>query len=281
MITRLLREPHPLAHKGNRGKVLIVAGSRGMAGAAILCSRSALRAGAGIVYLAVPEEIQNSVDTANPEVITLNVENADQLRSIISKVDSVAIGPGLGLAKETGRRLNALYAEIEKRDSRIRGVVVDADGLFLLGHILRTPRSRKRPWIITPHTGEFLKLTGAPTRQTSPRSTFSNAQQFAKKTQTILVLKGAHTIISHQGAESFHNSSGNAGMATAGSGDVLTGMIASYLAQGYSPIGATCAAVYIHGRCGDLQQKSGKRIGFTSHDLLDTIPTSMEQQFAF
>ncbi|MFY9608957.1 MAG: NAD(P)H-hydrate dehydratase [Blastocatellia bacterium] len=247
------------ANKGDVGKVLVVAGSRGKAGAACLVGEAALRAGCGLVTLATPVSSQPIVASrAIPECMTEPLaetgsgsvahEAADKVRRLGAERDVVAIGPGLGSAETSTREL--VRAVVENRE---RQMVADADALNALAPWDATLRpSASLPLILTPHPGEMSRLAGKSVAEVL-RNRIEIAREFATSHGVILVLKGSGTLIAEAEGEVYVNPTGNSGMATGGSGDVLTGMIAGLLAQKLDdPLGATIAAVYLHGLAGDI-----------------------------
>ena len=257
------------AHKGTFGSALIVAGSRGMSGAAALAGLGALRGGAGLVYVALPEGIVASVAGVEPSYLTIPLpEDRDgrfsdaALPALIDRsagMDAVAIGPGCGQSDGVRRIVVDLYARIECP------LVVDADALNLMA---RNPASLPRhagSRILTPHPGEFARLTGNDT-QTVQAERQSLAERFAAENGVIVVLKGRETVIT-DGEATFVNPTGNSGMATGGSGDVLTGVIAALLAQGLPALEAARTGGYLHGLAGDLAAAHFSEPGLMASDL--------------
>jgi hydroxyethylthiazole kinase-like uncharacterized protein yjeF len=251
------RGPH--ANKGDVGKVLVIAGSRGKTGAACLVGEAALRAGCGLVTIATPESSQPVVaSSAIPECMTeplaesvsgsVSREAADRVRELAAERDVIAIGPGLGSAEASTRAL--VRAVVEKRE---RPMVADADALNALAPLDASLRaSANLPLILTPHPGEMSRLVGKSISEVL-RDRVETAREVATSHGVILVLKGSRTLIAAPDGEVYVNPTGNAGMATGGTGDVLTGIIAGLFAQKLDdPLGATIAAVYIHGLAGDL-----------------------------
>ena len=251
------RSPH--ANKGDVGKVLVIAGSRGKTGAACLVGEAALRAGCGLVTIATPESSQPVVaSSALPECMTeplaetasgsVSREAADRVRELAAERDVIAIGPGLGSAEASTRAL--VRAVVEKRE---RPTVADADALNALAPLDASLRaSANLPLILTPHPGEMSRLVGKSIAEVL-RDRVETAREVATSHGVILVLKGSRTLIAAPDGEVYVNPTGNAGMATGGTGDVLTGMIAGLLAQKLDDaLGATIAAVCLHGLAGDI-----------------------------
>lgn len=251
------RSPH--ANKGAVGKVLIVAGSRGKTGAACLASEAALRAGCGLVTVATSESSQPTVAArAIPECMTeplaetsagsIAREAAERVLELASHCDVVAIGPGLGSSDKSTRAF--VRAVMMKRQ---RPMVIDADALNSLAPWARNLRgSAELPMILTPHPGEMGRLISKPIAEVI-KDPIDVARSFATERNVILVLKGSPTVTAAPDGQVYVNATGNAGMATGGTGDVLTGLIASLVAQKLDdPLGATIAAVYLHGLAGNI-----------------------------
>ncbi len=257
------------AHKGTFGRVLIVAGSTGMSGAAALAGLGALRGGAGLVSVAVPESILSVVAGIEPSFLTIPLpaddqgrissEAADRLHEISTGMDAMAIGPGLGQSTDLAALVSELYR------SRELPLVVDADGLNLLAHDGAGLGNHTAPRILTPHPGEFARLTGRSVAEIAARRE-GLAAEFAAEHGVVLVLKGAGTVVTGGGRLSV-NPTGNNGMATGGAGDVLTGLITALLGQGMSAFGAAQLGVYLHGLAGDLAAGQLSAPGLIASDL--------------
>ena len=237
------------AHKGDFGRILLLCGSRGYTGAAALAALGALRCGAGLVYLGVPESIYaiEAIKLTEPIVFPLPDSEgmlsegaADPVLKMLSKMDSVLIGPGLGQSEGT---LAVLKTVLKNADCP---VVVDADGINLLSGHKDILRGRTAPTIMTPHMGEFIRLGG-----NTNAARADAAVEIATALGTVLVLKGHGTIVT-DGEECYVNPTGNPGMAVGGSGDVLAGMIAGLLGQGLAPLTAAACGVWLHGAAGDV-----------------------------
>jgi NAD(P)H-hydrate epimerase len=247
------------ANKGDVGKVLVVAGSRGKTGAACLVGEAALRSGCGLVTIATPASSQPIVaSSAIPECMTESLaetssgsvarEAFDQLQKLAAERDVVAIGPGLGSGEASTREL--VRTVVEKREGPL---VADADALNALAPWHATLfATGGPPLILTPHPGEMSRLVGKPIPEIVLHR-LDIARDFASSSGAILVLKGSRTVVAAPDGQVYVNPTGNAGMATGGSGDVLTGIIAGLLAQKLDDaLGATIAAVYLHGLAGDI-----------------------------
>lgn len=267
------------AHKGDFGRVLVVAGSSGMMGAACLAAQAALRSGAGLVTLAVPRSLQDVAATKLTGVMTLGLAEApargfapralDELRKIIGDFDCVAAGPGLGRHPDTVLFAQQLPVVVEGP------LVLDADALFALAE---TPQniSREAPTIVTPHPGELARLTGFGIAEVQA-SRVERAVDFARRYRCIAVLKGAGTVVT-DGQRVYVNSTGNPGMATGGSGDVLTGMVAGLLPQLEEAFAAAVLAVYCHGLAGDRARERLGEVGLTAEDILEEVPQALWSQ---
>ena len=244
-IAPLLKNRHKYSHKGTFGHAFIIAGSKGMAGASVLSSRAALRSGAGLVTVYGPEVNRIIVQTANPEVI-FQTDSPDYFiseKDLNERFNAIAVGPGIGRHSEAIDMLRKFLIKINIP------CVIDADGLNIISVHKELLQHIPKNSILTPHPKEFDRLFG---ESNSSYERLMKAQQASKIYGFILILKGAHTLIVFPNGKLFFNSTGNPGMATAGSGDVLTGIIAGLLAQGYAPEQAAKIAVYLHGRAGDL-----------------------------
>lgn len=265
------------SHKGDYGRVLVVGGSRGMAGAVALAGKAALRSGAGLVTLAVPRSIQATVASFEPSYMTLSFgdlddyslrgEDVDDMLQAADKMTAIALGPGLGSAPYSAQLVHELFSRIELP------MVVDADGLNALAQDLGLVESTTAPRILTPHPGEFQRLTGE-------RSAVDRAERAKQAAafchrdtagQTIVVLKGHQSIVT-DGQQYSINTTGNAGMATGGTGDCLTGVIAALLAQGLSAWEAARLGVHLHGLAGDLAAAVLGQTSLIASDLIDFLP---------
>lgn len=258
-------------YKGNYGHVLTFAGSKGKMGAAVLCAGAAINSGAGKVTAYTPKGGNNILQSSLPEVMTLQGEGNAYITDFIHDLTEtfLCIGPGIGTEEDT---VSAFAKAIQQQ---INPVVVDADGIIILAQQPDLLKSLPQDSILTPHDGE-LKLLIGEWKNTYER--LKKAQEFTEKYQLILVLKGAHTqIIS--GLNVFINDTGNPGMATAGSGDVLSGIIASFLAQGYDPLAAVVFSVYIHGASGDLAAQTYSHEGVKASVISNFIGPSILQLF--
>ncbi|MDQ1350182.1 MAG: Bifunctional NAD(P)H-hydrate repair enzyme, partial [Acidobacteriota bacterium] len=272
---RLLEKPRADAHKGDFGHALTVAGSVDKPGAGILSSFAVLRSGAGLCTTAVSHENRTAVVTAHPEIMTLVYKGIEDLLPAIKPFDAIMAGPGMGNNRETLEIVSQLLEQAEVP------LVLDADALNALQgelKLLEKPRRhRQHPVIITPHPGEFARLTGrsgAEIRQ----GRIPLSREFALRCNVYVVLKGHHTIIAtpeEKGGRVYINPTGNPGMATAGSGDVLSGIITGLIcrySKKYDLETILQAAVFIHGFAGDLAAKKTGEISLTAGDIIDHIP---------
>ncbi|MEJ2085090.1 MAG: NAD(P)H-hydrate dehydratase [Acidobacteriota bacterium] len=283
LVGRELRDllvPRPLSsHKGDFGHVVIAAGSTGKAGAAILAARAAVRCGAGLVTAAVPEAIVQTVDGGSVESMTmalpctelgeLRPPAATLLGEFLVGKDALALGPGLGLGRETVETVHALISNTGLP------LVLDADGLNAVGTRLEMLKDREGDTILTPHPGELGRLLGIPTSEVL-QDRLGAVRTCAERSGSIVVLKGHRSLIASREDGVFVNPTGNPSMATGGSGDVLTGMIAALLGQGFSAIEATKIGVFTHGFAGDLGAAEESSIGLTASDLVTAIPRAFE-----
>ena len=260
----LLKDRSTFSHKGTFGHVLIIAGVKGMAGASVLSSKAALRSGAGLVTVHGPIANRTIVQAAIPEVIF----QSDDSDEVISHIDlnktnhAVAVGPGIGTHANTAAMVRDLLMELKSP------CVIDADALNILSTQKELLHLIPKNSILTPHPKEFERLFG---ECHSSYELMIRASEASKEYGVIIVLKGAHTLIALPDGSLYFNSTGNSGMATAGSGDVLTGIIAGLLAQGYKPNEATLTGVFLHGRAGDLALNTQSRESLIASDIISSM----------
>lgn len=266
----------PESNKGTHGRGLLIAGSMGMSGAAVLAGNAMLRSGAGLVTLAGPKSIQTVLALGNPCYMTVGLpEDTATGRLASSSVgpalhlalerDVVAIGPGLGNSEPVGHLVRLLVEQFEG------GLVIDADGLNSLGREPSFP-TRRVPAVITPHPGEFARLTGQPIAEVQADRE-GCARQLARRLGVVVLLKGHHTVIT-DGERLAVNKTGNPGMARGGSGDVLTGVIAALLCQRMQPYEAAVLGAHVHGLAGDLAREKLGEVGMIATDLVDFLPAA-------
>lgn len=265
----LLPDRSPDAHKGDFGRILLLCGSRAYTGSAYLAAMGALRAGAGLVFLGVPESIYAIEAVKLNEAIVFPLPDADgalspdaaaQIEEKLARMDAVLIGPGLG---QSSGALAAL--ETVLREAKCP-VVVDADGINLLGKHKALLRGRQYPTILTPHEMEFARLGGD---TSSDRA--EAAINLARALGCVLVRKGRGTLIT-DGTVSYRNLTGNPGMAVGGSGDVLAGIITAFLGQGLGPMEAAACGCWFHGAAGDLCARELGQYGMLPTDMLAVLP---------
>jgi NAD(P)H-hydrate epimerase len=265
-----LFKPRPCdSNKGLYGHVLVVGGSFGKSGAPAMTGLSSYRSGAGLVTVAVPESTLPMVAGYRPELMTEPTHDPEKLLKLLEKMTVLAVGPGLGTSAESASLAKRLYEETAIP------AVVDADALnALAGKLGRTDKIR----ILTPHPGEMSRLTGKSTKDVQA-DRLGIAQQFAAETGTVLVLKGDRTIIAFPGGETWINPTGSPSMATGGTGDILTGMIAGLVAQHVKGDWkrAAVAAVWLHGRCGELGARKWGEEAMLATDLLEFLPEAMNE----
>ncbi len=264
-LQELLKPRFKFAHKGNFGHALLIAGCQGMAGASVLSAKACLRSGVGLLTVHVPSVNNTIVQSAVPEAMTEVDRGIDCFTCPTDTDDyqAVGIGPGLGKSDETE---SALLAQI---DTCQTPMVIDADALNLLAehrtYIGRLPKGS----ILTPHPGEFERLVG---KCQDSYERLIKACDLAKTAGVYIVLKGAYSTIITPEGKCFFNTTGNPGMATGGSGDVLTGIILALLAQNFKAEDAACLGVYVHGLAGDIAAKKKGMIGMTAGDIVNYLP---------
>lgn len=265
------------SNKGTLGSLLCICGSYGMAGAAIMAGKAALRCGIGLLKIAVPKSIYPVCATNILESVyypleetsngVISSKNTDFLLEMCEKSSAVVIGCGLSVCDDTKNLVQSVITNCKKP------LVIDADALNCICNKPEILKNLKAPAIITPHPGEMARLLHS-TPKTVNSSRENTAINFAKKFGVVTVLKGAGTIIASPDGEVYINHTGNSGMATGGSGDVLSGIIGSLLAQGASPINAAAAGVFLHGTIGDLAAEKLGKISMLPTDMIDMIPTA-------
>lgn len=259
------------SHKGDYGRAVLIGGSVGMSGALGLAGMAALRSGAGLVTLATPDVCLPSVAAFEPSYMTLPLESDSdgriaaaaraQIDTAVASATAVGCGPGLGRSAALVELVESLFADLKQP------AVFDADALFALSQ-LDAPPSPRGPRILTPHPGEFARLTGQ--RVETEKQRIEHAAAAAERFGAVIVLKGHDTVVT-DGSEVYINESGNPGMATGGTGDVLTGVITALLCQGLDALAAATLGAYIHGLAGDLAAESLGEISLTARDLVDFL----------
>ena len=278
--TQLLPPRPTHSHKGTYGRVFVVAASTGMTGAAALTSAGALRVGAGLVTLGTPKSLNPILEVKLTEVMTLPLpettegslalEAKSHIIEAVERTKSVlAIGPGLSQHPETVELVHSLVRESDTP------TVIDADGINALSKSKEILSSLSPQTVLTPHPGEMARLIGE-TVETLERDRIGIAQRFAQAHDITLVLKGAPTVIARGNGEVWINSTGNAGMATGGMGDILTGLIAGLMAQKVSAFDAAVLGVYLHGLAGDITAESIGMHGLMAGDVLNNVPKAIK-----
>ena len=270
----------PQTHKGDVGHVFVIAGSVGLTGAATLCSLGALRTGAGLVTLGIPESLNDLMEVKLTEVMTkpfpetkartFSLQALPKLVSVIEQIDALAIGPGLSQEPQTKQLVRQLLPRI------VKPCVVDADGLNALADEPQLLKRLTLPVILTPHPGEMGRLIRQ-SAQDIQRDRERTAKEFATHYRAVVVLKGYRTVVANVDGELYVNDTGNPGMASGGCGDVLTGIIAGLLGQHLSLFDAARLGVYLHGLAGDLAAAERGQVGLIASDLLDRIPLAIRQ----
>lgn len=269
------------AHKGSFGHCLVVAGSPGKSGAATMAANSAMRSGAGLVTLAVPATIHAVVEIKTTEVMTvplpdtstgnISVDSLRVVRKLLVDKSAVAIGPGLGMHGETGKIVREIVSLADLP------LVLDADALNVVAKDVSCLKSSLSPaLVLTPHPGEMSRMAGCNTAAIES-DRIGAAKQFAAANNCFLLLKGARTVIAAPDGRTAINTSGNAGMASGGMGDVLTGIIAALLGQGYDPFAACCLGAFSHGLAGDMAADEKGEIGLIATDLQEMLPCAFQR----
>ena len=273
LVLSLLPDRNPWGHKGNFGKLLLLCGSRGYTGAAFFAAMGALRAGAGLVFLGVPESIYGieAVKLNEPVIFPLpdaggrlSADAVPEILTRLPQMDAVLVGPGLGQSEGT---LAVVRAVLEKAECP---VVVDADGINVLSAHRDLLRGRKLPTILTPHDGEFARLGGV-----IGEDRMAAAAALAEELGCVVLLKGHETCIT-DGTDGYLNPTGNPGMAVGGSGDVLAGVITALLGAGLPPLEAAACGAWLHGASGDRCAAELGQYGMLPTDMLSALPRLMK-----
>lgn len=266
-------------HKGSFGQVLFIAGASNYYGAPYFAALSFMKAGGGYSRLAAPESMTPFIANKGSEIVfvpqketgasSISLENRDALLELSKKMDMVVLGPGLSLDEETGQLARELAKGID------RPLIIDGDGITALCHDLDILRQRKAATILTPHPGEMARITGTPIADID-LNRIDILQRTAADLNAVIVLKGAHSLIGYPDERVFINMTGNSGMGTAGSGDVLTGTIAAMFTLGLPVQDAAKKGVFIHGFSGDLAAEEEGEDGITAQDILDYLPLAVK-----
>ncbi len=279
-IQDLLPRRRPSSHKGTFGHAGIIAGSPGKTGAAALAGQAALRVGTGLVTIATPESANVCLESKTLETMTAAMPETQErtlssnalplLKTFAQTRDAIGIGPGLTTQPETAKLVRTFITEID------RPLIIDADALNALAGHADLPRTCRSTPVLTPHPGEMARLLGHTNAREINADRLTIARDFAQSQSCVLLLKGARSIVAGPDGQAAICPTGNPGMATAGMGDVLTGMIAGFLAQGLSPWEAARTGVYLHGLAGDIAARKIGQAGLIARDLLDCIPQAIQ-----
>ncbi len=279
MVKSLIRKRKKISHKGTYGRIGIIAGSLGMTGASFLASQATLRSGSGLVFTITPKSLSHIMEIKTTEIIVKPVEDEGrgyftnsslkEILETIDKMDAIALGPGIGIDDKRIKIVEEIlqYSKIP--------IILDSDGINCIAKKPKTLIRRIGETIITPHPGEMARLLNISIDEVQ-----SNRIKYAKKASerfgVITVLKGANTIVSDMSGNIYMNTTGNAGMATAGSGDVLTGIISSFIGQKFGVLNSALAGVYIHGLAGDLAANDKGQYGMISSDIIEKLPYAIK-----
>lgn len=276
----LLPARRPETHKGDVGRIFLLAGSVGFSGAAALCTTGCLRVGAGLVTLGIPKSLHHPMVEKLTEAMlkvlpetkegSLSLAGLPEIASTCERMDAVGIGPGLSQHGQTKELVRELLPKIAKP------LVVDADGLNALAEDVNLLKRLSLPVVLTPHPGEMGRLIRLSAEEVQ-RDRERIATEFAKTYRVVVVLKGHATVVASFDGHIYINDTGNPGMASGGCGDVLTGMIAGLLGQRLAPFDAARLGVYLHGLAGDLAASERGEIGLIASDLADRIPLAIRK----
>jgi NAD(P)H-hydrate epimerase len=268
------------SNKGDYGHVFVLAGSAGFTGAAALCSQAALVSGSGLVTLGIAKSLNPIMARKLTEVMTrplpetsgqtLSEKAYPAIMKFSEKADCIALGPGLSRDPSTQRLVRKLITTLKKP------VVIDADGINAFEGKAELLKRAKAPVVITPHPGEMSRLSGLSVKRIAAAKE-KVAKEFANKYNVVCVLKGHRTVVARPDGKTYVNPTGNPGMAKGGTGDVLTGIIASFIGQGMRPFDAAMLGVYLHGFAGDLAAKEKGEISMLASDLLNKIPAAIKK----
>lgn len=273
-IKRFFKPRNPAANKGDFGRLLSVCGSRNMQGAAVMAANAAVESGVGIVDCVFPEAAYSAIASKLTEPLMdpmpstadgfLKADNLQRIIELADKSTAVLLGCGLGLCEDTVRLVNGILANVKKP------IILDADGINAVSFNINILKETSAPLILTPHPGEMARLTGLSIEEIQSNRVKA-ARNFATQYGCVLVLKGSNTVVAGPSGSVYINRTGNAGMATGGSGDVLAGIISSFVCQSMSLQSATIAGVYVHGLCGDSIEKKYSMHGVTPTKMIGEI----------
>jgi hydroxyethylthiazole kinase-like uncharacterized protein yjeF len=271
LVNKILKPRDPFTHKGNYGHACLVAGSYGMMGAAVLSARGCLRSGVGKLTCVIPKVGYAIMQTSVPEAM-VKVCGKKYIKDVndLNNFDALGIGPGLGIHRSHTLLLERIFSEYKK------AIVVDADALNIISENKKLLKSIPAESILTPHPKEFERLFG---KSETDIERISLALQMSHYHNIFIVLKGHHTLIATPGGKAWINSTGNAGMATGGSGDVLTGILSGLLAQGYSSLETCLLGVYLHGLAGDFAAEKLSQNALIAGDIIDNLGNAFKQTY--
>ncbi len=270
LIAGILKKRNPESHKGTYGHAIIFAGSFGKMGAALLSAKACLRSGVGLLTMFIPKCGYTIMQTSVPEAMVICDENETAISTTIKldNYDVVGIGCGIGTSAETTKALKKIIKSVE------RPMVIDADAINIIAKNKSWLKWIPADSIFTPHAIEFERLVG---KSVNEEDQHRLQLEFSKKHKIYIVLKGHHTRISCPNGNTFNNTTGNAGMAKAGNGDALTGVLTALLAQGYTAEQVCIAGVYLHGLAGDIAIKETGEVSLLASDLINTIGKALLQ----
>ncbi len=280
-VKKVFPERNPISNKGDYGHVLSICGSKCMTGAAVLAATGAVRGGAGLVTAAFPECAYPAVSSKLTSPLFLPLEytdeglisasSADAINNAMSKANTIVIGCGLGVSKDTATVLAEVIRNAEVP------IVIDADGINIISRNINVLKAAKVPIILTPHPGEMSRLSGMSVKQIQS-DRIQTAVDFANEYNVTVVLKGANTVVATHGRKTaFVNTTGNAGMSKGGSGDLLAGLIGAFLAQSAKPVDAAIMGVYLHGLAGDIAAEKYSMTAMTPMDVADCLPFALSK----
>lgn len=276
---KFLKEREKDSHKGDYGHLFIIGGSPGLTGAVCLAGISALRSGCGLVTIGIPEGLNSIIEIKLTEVMSLPLPDTSDhyfslkaydraIKFIEEKADCVLIGPGISLHPETKKFVKKIIPEIKKN------LIIDADALKIISEDLNLIEKLEKIPVLTPHPGEMKYLTGLSIEEIQ-KNRVKIAEKFANEHRVILILKGYRTVVT-DGKNTYINLTGNPGMATAGSGDVLAGIIGGLIAQGEETFIASKYGVFIHGLAGDFAKREKGEISLIASDIIEKLPVVFE-----
>ncbi len=269
-ISSRLKKREKFSHKGTFGHALLISGSHGKMGATVLAAKAALKSGVGLLTIQSPKCGVDTLQTTVPQAMVIPDESEEYLKSLIdySNFSAIGIGPSIGKNEATVKLLSHLIGSYSKP------ILIDADALNILSENTDLLNIIPSNSILTPHPGEFERLVG---KWKTDEEKIDLQIEFAKKYNVFLVLKGANTSITCPDGKMYFNSTGNAGMAMGGSGDILSGMITALLAQDYNSLDAAMIAVYMHGLAGDIAARDKGQIGMVAEDIIENISTAFKE----